>query len=332
MMATSPDLSILIVNWNSREFLRKCLVSIFAETRDLAFEVVVVDNASFDGAGEMIAAEFPSVRFIQSDTNLGFARANNFAFEHSTGNVVLLLNPDTEIFENAIGKMYFALRGLPDAGIVSCKLLNTDLSIQTPCIKRFPSILGEILSIEWLRRTWPRCSLWSIDPLFSESPDPVRVDAVCGACQMIPRGVYQAVGGLSAKYFMYAEDIEISSAALARDKKTYYVGTAKIIHHGGQSSSGKDRGNRWVSIMQKEAMWQFFRESRGKPYAAMYRAAIALVSSLWILALVLLSPLLFLMRGSSGISRIWRKWSGSLQWALGLQKLTNKFKGQLAAR
>ena len=332
MTTSSPDLSILIVNWNSKDLLRECLASLYRETNGLRFEVIVVDNASFDGVAEMVAAEFPEVRFIQSETNLGFARANNLAFKFSTGKAVLLLNPDTEILDGAIQEMLSTLVGIADAGIVSCKLLNTDHSIQTPCIKRFPTILGEILSIEWLRLKWPHCKLWSIDPLFSNKPEPLQVDAVSGACQMIPREVYQSVGGLSTKYFMYAEDIEISAAALTQGRKTYYVGSANIIHHGGQSSLGKDRGNRWISIMQKEAMWQFFRATRGTTYAAMYRVTIAIVSLVWVLAATVLSPALFLLRGSNGIMRVLRKWSGALQWSLGLEKLTNKFRGPLAER
>ena len=330
-MTAPPDLSILIVNWNSRDFLRKCLASTYAETRGLTFEVIVVDNASFDGAAEMAAAEFPQVRFLQSETNLGFACANNFAFEHSVGKVVLLLNPDTEVIGDAIRKMFQALQSLPDAGIVSCKLLNTDLSIQTSCIKRFPTILGEVLSIEWLRLKWPHFSLWSLDPLYSEQPEPVRVEAVCGACQMIPRDVYAAVGGLNSKYFMYAEDIEISAAALAKGKSTYYVGGAKIVHHAGQSSTGTDRGSRWVAIMQKEAMYQYFRATRGATYAALYRASIIVTSILWLGAVAVLSPMLYFRKRSNTIVRVWRKWLGALQWALGFQSLTNKFPGQVAA-
>lgn len=331
-MTALLDLSILIVNWNSRDFLRKCLASIYAGTRTLSFEVIVVDNASFDGAGEMVAAEFPQVRFIQSKSNLGFARANNLAFEHSNGRMALLLNPDTEVIGDALAKMFRAVESLPDAGIVSCKLLNIDGTIQTACVKRFPTILGEVLSIEWLRTRWPDCSLWSLGPLFSESAKPVAVDAVGGACQMIPRDVYQSVGGLNPKYFMYVEDIEISASALALGKKTYYVGGAEIIHHGGQSSTGKDRGSRWVAIMQKEAMWQFFRHSRGEAYAAVYRATIAILSLMWLLAATILSPVLYLLRGSAGIVRVWRKWLGSLQWSLGLQNLTNKFPGQVSTQ
>ena len=330
-MTLPLDLSILIVNWNSRDFLRKCLASIYEQTSGPSFEVIVADNASFDGAREMVAAEFPQVRFIQSETNLGFARANNLAFERSTGRVVLLLNPDTQVIADAIPRMFSALKALPDAGIASCKLLNTDLSTQTSCIKRFPTILGEVLSIEWLRLKWPHFSLWSLAPLYSEGCEPVRVEAVCGACQMIPREVYAAVGGLSSKYFMYAEDIEISAAALAKGKKTYYVPDARIVHHGGQSSTGKDRGSRWVAIMQKEAMWQYFRATRGKAYAALYRAAIILTSALWLCILAVVSPLLYLRGQTNTIVRVWRKRLGALEWALGLQNLTHKFPGQVAA-
>jgi hypothetical protein len=104
------------------------------------------------------------------------------------------------------------------------------------------------------------------------------------------------------------------------------------VHHGGQSSSGKDRGNRWISIMQKEAMFQFFRVSHGRSYAVLYRATIFFVSLLWLSAALLLSPALFLLRGSNGILRVWRKWTGALQWSLGFEKLTNKFRGPLAAQ
>jgi len=329
-MTPALDLSILIVNWKSKDFLRKCLDSIYHMTPRISFEVIVVDNASFDGAGEMIAVEFPQVRFIQSETNLGFARANNLAFEHSSGRVVLLLNPDTEVIGDAISQMLATLEKLGDAGILGCKLLNTDLTVQTQCIKRFPMVVREILSIEWLRLKFPHWKLWSIDPLFSSSAEPVQVDAVCGACQMIPRDVYQAVGGLSTKYFMYAEDIEISAAALRKGWRTYYTGTATIVHHGGKSSQGEGRGERWISIMQKEAHWQFHKAWRGSVYAAFYRLAIGLVSLLRLSAMAILSPILLLLRGKADFLRVWSRWIGGLEWSLGLEDLTKQFSGRAA--
>ena len=127
----NPDLSILIVNWNSVAFLRACLESIHANTKDIQFEVVVVDNASHDGCEQMLATEFGSIRFIQSGSNLGFARANNLAFQASSGRNVLFLNPDTEVIGFALERLVRFLDENPRAGIVGPKLLNSDGSIQT---------------------------------------------------------------------------------------------------------------------------------------------------------------------------------------------------------
>jgi hypothetical protein len=100
--STPVDLSIIIVNWNSKEYLRKCIASILAETHGIEYEIVVIDNASFDGSGEMLRECYPQVRFIQSDKNLGFAKANNEAFKLSAGRSLLFLNPDTKIKDDAI--------------------------------------------------------------------------------------------------------------------------------------------------------------------------------------------------------------------------------------
>jgi GT2 family glycosyltransferase len=330
IMSPSLDLSILIVNWNSKDYLRACLASIYRETSGLDYEVIVVDNASWDGAAEMIAAEFPQVKFIQSEENLGFARGNNLAFDRSRGKVVLLLNPDTEIIGKAVPTMMEVLTNTPDAGIVGCRNLQGDLSLITASVRKFPSILQEVLGMEWLRRAWPTCGLWSIGVLFKEHRGPVQVDAVTGACQLIRREVYETVGGLSTKYFMYAEDVEISAAALAKGWKTYYAGNAEIIHHGGKSTHSSGRGDRWISIMQRHAVWQFHRAWRGKSYAALYRATIAGMSVLWLIAAVLMWPALFILGKKDAASRVWRKWSGAFLWSIGLENLTRKFRGQVA--
>jgi N-acetylglucosaminyl-diphospho-decaprenol L-rhamnosyltransferase len=148
-MKQVPELSIIIVNWNSKDFVRKCVQSIMANLMDFAFEIIVVDGASYDGCGEMLMREFPEVRFIQSDKNVGFARASNLGFEQSSGNCLLFLNPDTEVVGPAISILRTALLELDQAGIVGAKLLNTDGSVQTSCIQAFPTILNQL----WM----PRC-------------------------------------------------------------------------------------------------------------------------------------------------------------------------------
>ncbi|HKR93778.1 MAG TPA: glycosyltransferase, partial [Candidatus Angelobacter sp.] len=134
-------------------FTQQCLASITANAGDLHYEVIVIDNASWDGCGEMIRREFPQVMFIQSNQNLGFAGANNLAFSKSTGRKVLFLNPDTEIQGSALQTLLSALESLPDAGMVGARLLNSDRTLQTHCVVALPSILNQTLNSEFLRKT-----------------------------------------------------------------------------------------------------------------------------------------------------------------------------------
>src|SRR5262249_12335433 len=155
------------------------------------FEILVVDNASFDGCSEMIENEFPAVRFIQSHENLGFARANNLAFKHSTGRILLFLNPDTEVVGPAVASMVASLEAMPDAGVVGAKLLNSDYSLQTSCVQSFPSILNQVFDADYLRAMLPNSSLWGNKVLFQDSRDPRPVDGITGACLMVRRRVFE---------------------------------------------------------------------------------------------------------------------------------------------
>src|SRR5215471_10272451 len=116
------DLSVVIINWKSAAFTKECVRSLSKHTSGISYEVLVIDNASFDGCGEMLKREFPEVRYMQSAENLGFSRANNLGAAHATGDVLLFLNPDTEIFDSALPTMLRALQSLEDAGMVGCKI------------------------------------------------------------------------------------------------------------------------------------------------------------------------------------------------------------------
>src|SRR5438309_590446 len=163
---SSPDLSVIIVNWNSATFTKQCLASIFANAGALNIEVIVVDNASYDGCAEMVGVEFPDVTFVQSQRNLGFSGANNLALGRASGRNVLFLNPDTEIEGSALQVLLSAVDSIPDAGMVGARLLNSDLSLQTTCITALPSILNQALSCDYLRYTIPRWRIWSLRSYF----------------------------------------------------------------------------------------------------------------------------------------------------------------------
>ena len=137
-MPAPLDLSIIIVNWNSAEFVHRCISSICKHATGLACEIIVIDNASFDGCDRMLRESDPEVRYIQSDTNLGFAKANNLAFESSRGNSLLFLNPDTEITGPAIATLYGEFSKLLAAGVVGARLLNGDGTLQASCVQSFP--------------------------------------------------------------------------------------------------------------------------------------------------------------------------------------------------
>src|ERR1700730_4736937 len=145
------DLSIIIVNWNSGDYAVKCLASIYASPCDFDFEVVIVDNASSDDSRQVIQQHFPFVKLIRSSTNLGFPRANNLGVVHSTGSNLLFLNPDTEVLGSALARLQSYLNSLPDVGVVGCRLLTSDLSLQTSCVQPFPTLLNQVTDIEQIK-------------------------------------------------------------------------------------------------------------------------------------------------------------------------------------
>ena len=317
-----PELSIIIVNWNSLAYLRDCLPSLYANSAGCDFEVVVVDNASTGDDAQQIAAEFPQVCLIRSEKNIGFARANNLGFERCSGKYVLFLNPDTKMIGPAIARMLERLKSLPDAGIVGCKLLNTDGTIQTSSVQRFPTILNQMLDIEFLRLRWHRWNFWGIAPLFTANGSPVEVEVVSGACLMIRRDIFAQLGGFSTAYFMYAEDVELCYQTQRAGKKAYYVGDATVIHYGGGSS--KRRGsNQWTAIMQRRALLLFCQRTHGRAYAAAFRLAMGFVA----LCRLAVFALLFPFRNNAYEKRILHsapsKWIGVLKWAVGLDRISN---------
>jgi GT2 family glycosyltransferase len=204
------ELSIICVNWNSLEYLRECIASVYQHTHGVSFEIIVVDNASPQGGVDALKQQFPEITIIKSEKNLGFAGANNVGFRRSSGDYVLFLNPDTKLAEPAINAMLQHIKMLPDAGIVGCKLLNTDLSVQLTSIQKFPTILNQVLDAEYLQLRWPHCFLWEIAPLFSNEVKLLKVEVITGACMLLRREVFERVGMFSEDYFMYAEDIDLN--------------------------------------------------------------------------------------------------------------------------
>ena len=265
------ELSIIFVNWNSVDYLRECLTSIYAYTQGFAYEIIVVDNASPQGGVDALQEEFPEIVLIKSEDNLGFAGANNVGFRASKGNCVLFLNPDTKLVNSAINLMLQSLQSLPGAGLLGCKLLNADGSVQTSSIMKFPGILNQVFQLEGFRLRWPSFPLWDIGPLFSNNPAPVKVEVVTGACMMMRREVFEQVGMFSEEYFMYAEDVDLCWKIQRAGFSNYYAGEGNIIHYGGVSSP-----RAWQTVAKTRAEQRLVENFRGRFYGAMFRAALAM--------------------------------------------------------
>lgn len=318
------ELSIIIVNWNSRDYVRKCVQSIYANACATAFEIIVVDGASYDGCGEMLAREFPAVRFVQSRVNAGFAAGNNLGAERSQGRVLLFLNPDTEVIGNALDRLFETLNQLPHTGIVGARLLNTDGTLQTSCIQSFPTVLNQVLDAECLRRIFPRSRLWGMMALFDETQNAGPIEVISGACIMIKRSIFQMVSGFDESYFMYSEDLELCYRVREAGFDCLYVPDAQIIHHGGGSSNSAR--SMFSTVMTRQSIFRFLKRHRGRFVAGCYRAAMG-ISSLIRLPLIAVANSAKRLVRKKIIVGSFSKWIFILRWSVGLESWAAKKSG-----
>lgn len=311
------ELSIIIVNWNSLALLRACLTSLYKYIQAVSFEVIVVDNASTESGIDSLKQLFTDISLIESCINLGFAGANNLGFKDCKGDYVLFLNPDTELSGNAIKIMLDQAKVLPDAGVVGCKLLNSDSSLQTSCIQKFPTIPNQLLDFEYLRLRWPNCSLWDIGPLFSNNDNPVPVEIISGACMLLKREVFEHAGMFTEDYFMYAEDVDLCYKVKRLGLQNYYVGRAEVIHHGGQSSNQVNVSH-WSVVMRFKAVEQFCAKRQGPLYGWLYRAAMGCVAVSRLFLLSFARLFLFTDLRNQQVKRASSKWFAVLKWYCGV--------------
>lgn len=232
------DLTIIVVSWNVRDLLRCCLRSIrdSALTGDLQFEIVVVDNASSDGSPEMIAAEFPDVRLVANAENRGFTAANNQGLALSQGRFLLLLNPDTEVVGDALPTMVRYMEAHPEVGAVGPQLRYPDGSLQSSR-RRFPTFATALVESTVIQEWWTD-NRFLRRYYMADTPDHViqPVDWIVGACLMVRREVYERVGGLDERFFMYSEELDWCRRIKSAGWTVVYLPDAVVVHHEGKSS------------------------------------------------------------------------------------------------
>ena len=264
------DLSILIVNWNTREMLRDCLTSLYDTITDLEFETIVVDNNSTDGSQDMVRQSFPQVQLIENTENVGFARANNQAIEASQGRYVLLFNTDAFAQPGAIRAMLTYTDGYPDIGVAGAHLLNADGSFQASHT-RFPTLWREFLILSGLGRLF--FGKWYPSHGPDKSIAVTDADYVEGACMLVRREALDQVGGLDEGFYMYAEEVDWCLRMRRAGWRVVYLPQTRIIHLGGGSSKG-NKGNTRREAMLYRSRVRFFRIHYGPVQAALLKGLI----------------------------------------------------------
>jgi hypothetical protein len=235
------EVSVIIVNYNVRQFLENALTSIRRAMEGLEGEVIVVDNASDDGSTEMVKAKFPDVILIENRRNLGFAASNNIALRRARGKYLLLINPDTIVQEDTLRVMLAFFAETPDAGLAGCKILNPDGSLQLACRRTYPTPWVAFTKTFGLSSLFPGSRLFGKYNLtFLNENETYPVDAVSGSFMMVTREVLEAVGGLDESFFMYGEDLDWCYRVTQAGFKVYYVHGTKIVHYKGESTRRSD--------------------------------------------------------------------------------------------
>jgi hypothetical protein len=230
-MNTDLDISVCIANWNCRDLLRACLESLHARPQGVRLETIVVDNASSDGAADMVAESFPQVTLIRNRANAGFSRANNQAAQRARGRFLLFLNNDTEVPAGALEQLVAYAERHPEAGIIGPRLRDADGGIQVSHRSKptVPVLLHRSSILRWTglfrnsHREYRRGT--------TEEPQPRRVDILMGAAMLLPREVYRSVGGWDENFVFGGEDMDLSVRVGLRHAVIYHPGV-EILHHG----------------------------------------------------------------------------------------------------
>lgn len=231
------DLSIIIVNYNVKEFLLNLLDSIRIAAKNISIEMIVVDNASDDGSVEILRQKFPDITLIANNVNVGFGAANNQAMRIAKGKYFLLINPDTIVREDTFIKMIEFFEKVPEAGIAGCKVLNPDGSLQLSCRRSFPGPWTSFTKVTGLSTFFPKSRILARYNLtYLDENQTYEVDAVSGAFLMMRKEVYKSIGGFDEQFFMYGEDLDLCYRVQKSNYKVFYLHSTEIIHYKGEST------------------------------------------------------------------------------------------------
>jgi len=257
------DLSIVIVNYNAKEFLKKCLISIVKNAKHVSYEIIVIDNKSSDGSTAMVKEEFPQVKLIANKDNVGFSKANNQGVGNSKeSRYILFLNPDTVIHEKMFEEMVNFMDIHKDAGAATCKLVMSNGKIDDASHRGFPTPWNSLCHFSGLSKIFPRSRIFAGYNLGWENFEKVHeIDALAGAFMLVRRSAGEQAKWWDEDYFFYGEDIDFCYMLKQKGWKIYYVPTVAITHYkgvsGGIKSVSKEITTASEETKKRATKWRF---------------------------------------------------------------------------
>lgn len=282
------DLSIVIVNFNTQELILSCLNSVFKYPPKVSFKVVVVDNGSDDDSVKLIRSNFPQVKILSNNRNLGFAKGNNLGMKAVEADSYLLLNSDTEVVQGSLQKLSEFSNG-SDFGIVSTKLVNSDGTFQ-PNVGELPTLLPTLFWLSGLDDLLGIRSVHTNDKKLYQ--DGMEIGWVSGSVMLIKSAVVKEVGLLDEKIFMYGEDIDYCWRAKAAGFKVGWTDQSEIVHIGG-ASSNSPQFNQWLG--EFKGLIYLYKKNYGDLFA--------LILEIFIELFVFLRVLAYLAKGKVGFAK-----------------------------
>lgn len=258
-MDSKYDLSISIVNTNNCALLRDCLRSIIENTHRITYEIIVIDNASTDGSLDMMKKEFPSVIIICNSERNGYGYSHNKGIEASSGEYVLIFNEDMLLTDNALDNYVDTIKNEHNVGVLGCKLLNPDGTLQHSCFN-FMSVKHEYYQAIFPRNIVLPDSKFREKHYYWDHNENKDVDVVMGCCMLIPKSIFKEIGNFDTRFFVYAEEVDLCKRIKNSGYRIVFTPNACIIHYGGQTSKTMSIKMYLVMI---ESKFKYFEKHHG---------------------------------------------------------------------
>jgi len=261
-------LSIIIVNYNVRDFLMHTLESIRRAVVNISHEIFIVDNSSVDGSVEMVKNRFPEVHLIENQVNKGFAAANNQAMKISSGKYIVLINPDTVVQEDTFSNLLEFMEDHADAGASTCKILNPDGSFSIDSRHSIPTPMSAFWKQIGFHLLFPKSKIFARYNLtYLDENEIYPVDAISGSFMFIRRTTYEDVGNLDEDFFMYCEDVDYCYRITKSGWKIYYAPVSDIIHYKGESTK---KNNLDYVLNFNKSLYLFYKKHFQKKYFSLF--------------------------------------------------------------